>query len=226
MAYTKRRFVRRTGGRRRPCKKLNKCQVREVKSLIGRRVETKYIDCLNQVLTGIQNNGTIFSISNPSQGAGQAQRVGDSITIKKIVIRYSCVGYDPTNLMRVIVFKWLNDNAVSSPATGYIMDNGWLGQDTAPLADYNFNNIAGHDFVVCYDKLHTLSNNAAGAAPGSTVRAGKIVLTGKKLHKPKIEYNAGLTTGEGMYYLLVISDSGVAGHPKFNAAGRTTYIDA
>lgn len=227
MVYYKRRF-RKPVGRKKfyGRKKLTKPQIREVKSLITRKLEVKYIDCLNMTLTGIQNTGTITALTYPAQGISQAQRIGDGITIKSLRIRYTVVGYDSTNTLRIIVFKWMNDNAVYPPTVAAIVDNGWLVQDTAPLADFNFSGLKQRDFKICYNRIHTLPYGNTTSGPGNSVHVGYINLYGKKLHNGKLQFTTAAQTGVGIYYMLAISDSGIAGHPKVNYVGRMTYTDS
>lgn len=207
-------------------RKLNRRQKREVKQLIGRKLESKYIDAINVAYSGVTNAGTVVSMTYPSQGAGTAQRTGDSIDIRSLEIRYSFTGYDSTNVCRIIVFKWLNDSAVATPTPGYVVDASFLGADTAPHALYNLASIKQREIVICYDRIHALKNNNNAAIPGNDVVTGRILLTGKKLHRKKLTFGTGAVTGEGQYYVLVISDSAIAGHPKYNLAGRIVYTDA
>lgn len=207
-------------------KKLNKRQKNEVKRLIGMKLESKYIDALNVAYTGVTNAGSVVAMTYPSQGAGTAQRTGDSIDIRSIEIRYSFTGYDSSNVCRIIVFKWLNDSGVATPTAGYVVDSSWLGADTAPHALYNYTSIKQREIAICYDRVISLSNNNNAALPGNSVISGRILLTGKKLHKKKLTFTTGAVTGEGQYYVLVISDSAIVGHPKYNLAGRITYSDA
>lgn len=205
--------------------KLNQRQKRQVKSLIGRRIETKFVDALKSS-TGIVSSGTLFNLNVPSSGTGISGRIGDRVTVRRIDFAYQVIGYDTTNQVRVIIFKWQNDNSVYAPSTITILDPAYTSTADCPLAPYNWDNFHAKDFAVCYDKVHSLSFNNTTAAPGSqsiTVR-GRVY--GKKLHNKFMNLNTGAVTGDGIYYCLVVSDSGIAGHPKFNMISRMQYTDA
>lgn len=217
--YRSKRTVHRKGA------KLTYRQKRQVKQLIGRRLERKFIDTVS-TLTGVTSTGTLLTMSSPAQGAGQSQRVGDSITVKSIDLNYSVVGYDATNMVRVILFKWKNDDAAYAPSVSSILTAAQLVQDTAPFAQFNWDNMKSGDFRICYDRVHSLSYNNAAASPGSAVQAVRKKIVGKRLHGGLVELTAGTTTGEGVYFLLVISDSAAIGHPKFNYSVRIEYTDA
>lgn len=206
-------------------RKLNPRQKAEVKRLIGHQIEQKYIDLVSNY-AGIVNTGTITKIVMPVAGVYLGQRVGDQITVKSILFNYSVIGYDYTNMFRVLIIKWKNDDASAVPTVSSILNSGSLGADQAPLAGYNWDNWKAGDFRVCYDRLHALSQGNGVTSPGSTVHTVRKKLYGKKLHNGVVTLNTGAVTGEGCYYMVFITDSGVAGHPKVNYTCRTVYTDA
>jgi len=206
--------------------KLNRRQKREVKTLIGRNIEKKFVEGY-QTSVGIVSSGSIYNMNVPAQGDTIQSRTGDKITVTAIDLRYECIGYDTSNKMRVIVFKWMEDNASIAPNVSAILSSTYTGTVDAPLAPYNYNNQKQRDFMICYDKTHALSWNSGAAAPGNSNVVRHVRIVGKKLHSKAIEFNAGaVQTGEGIYYILAISDSGVAGHPKFAFLSRTIFTDA
>lgn len=204
-------------------RKLNRRQKKEVKNLIGRNIEKKQGDIVSG-LTGVTYSGTVTALAAPANGTAFNQRVGDRIHASMIELNYSVVGYDSTNLMRIIIFKWNNDDGQYSPISSSILQ--FISVDYAPLSTYNYDNFKAKDFTICYDKTHALSFNDNAAVPGSQVITVRTKLFGKRLGNKNINFNTGATTGEGKYYLLAISDSAVAGHPKLNYDIRLTYSDA
>lgn len=207
-------------------RRLNKRQKMQVKRIVGQHIENKFIDTAASTLTGYTNAGSIGLFTMPANGNTVSARVGDRIEVTKIELNYSCVGYDTTNLFRVIVFKWNNDDSVYAPSVQSILLLADLVQDTAPLARYNWDNMKAGDFNICYDAVHSLSWNNAAASPGSNVIAKRIVLVGKKLHKKRLTLNNGAITGDGRYGIILVTDSGVAGHPKANYTARIHFKDA
>lgn len=206
-------------------RKLNRRQKKEVKSLIGRNLEKKFVEGY-QTSTGITYGGTLLNMNAPATGTGASGRIGDRIKVSSIELMYECIGYDTTNKIRVIIFKWTNDNAVYAPNVTSILSNTYTSTVDAPLAPYNWDNMKAGDFQVCYDKIHALSWNDNAAIPGSQTIVQKVKLVGKRLHNKHMNLNTGAVTGEGMYYILAISDSAIAGHPKFSFISRLIYTDA
>lgn len=194
---------------------------------LGRQIETKYCDTTASALTGVTYTGALIPFSPPAAGTGVNQRVGDKVTVKELQLKYEVVGYDTTNLLRVLIFKWNNDDSVYSPGVGSVFGAGDLATGYAPLSRYNWDNLKGKDFEILYDECHALSFNNTTAAPGSECHVKSVRLFGRRLGSvPVIQLNSGAVTGKGNYYVLVISDSAVAGHPKVAYTMRMLYTDA
>lgn len=200
---------------------------REAAKVFAASVEKKYVDTVLTTLTGVTYAGTIGLFAMPAAGADVNSRVGDKIRVTGIDFKYTVVGYDTTNLLRVILFKWNNDDGSYAPTVANILGSADLSTQGAPLARLNWDNQQAKDFEILYDKCHALSFNNTTAAPGSAVEVAQVKLWGKGLGStPTIELNNGFTTGKGRYGVLYVSDSALAGHPKIAYTARIEFSDA
>lgn len=219
-------YLHGNAGRVRRYRKLNRKQKREVKTLIHNQIDKGYVDTTTLPTVGVTYSGSITKIDVPGQGDAINQRSKNRITVTSITGFVEAIGYDPSNLMRVIIFKWMNDTAGFPPALTDVLQATLIGTSAAPLSHYNYDNMRQSDFKICYDRLFSLGPNAAGAAPGDNVKSARIKLTGKKLHGGQVNLNNAAVTGEGIYYYILLSDSAVAGHPGCGVSLRLQYEDA
>lgn len=197
---------------------------REAQKVVARAGEEKYVDT-TATAGGVTYSGYLAEFTAPSGGATANTRVGDKITVKRIEFQYEVIGYDGTDVMRVIIFKWNNDDGSYAPTVTGILDSGVVGGTNAPIAPYTWDNFKAKDFEILYDQVHSLSWGAP-ATSGTEVQTHRVKLFGRGLgSSADIQLNAGATTGKGKYGVLVISDSAVAGHPKFAWHARLVFTD-
>lgn len=197
---------------------------REAQKVVARAGEEKYVDT-TATAGGVTYSGYLAEFTAPAGGATANTRVGDKITVKRIEFNYEVQGYDATNVMRVIVFKWNNDDGAYAPTVAGILDSGVVGGTNAPLAPYAWDNFKAGDFEILYDQQHSLSWGAPATA-GAEVQTHRVKLWGRGLgSSADIQLNAGAITGKGKYGVLVISDSSVSGHPKFAWHARLVFSD-
>jgi hypothetical protein len=207
-----RRTVRKNRGR-----KLNKKQMRQVKSLMTRNQEIKYLDA-NIAATSIPYTGVFWnSMTQVGQGINDHQRVGDRLTVKKLTIRASMVGQDATNQMRLIVFQWFPNTAVTTPVIGTILENP-LYQITSSI---NRTNEEGRLFKIMFDKTYTLVQNASNGSAFKTLK-----FYGRRIPRKIISYNPTATTGFNQFYFLAISDSVLPSDPSVAWSSRLDFTDA
>lgn len=197
---------------------------KEAAKVLSHALEEKYVDT-TATAGGVTYSGYLAEFTAPAGGATANTRVGDKITVKRIEFQYEVTGYDATNLMRVIIFKWNNDDGSYAPTITGILDAGVVGGTNAPIAPYTWDNFKAKDFEILYDTCHALSWGAP-ATSGAETQVHRVKLWGKGLgSSADIQLNAGATTGKGKYGVLVISDSSVAGHPKFAWHARLVFSD-
>lgn len=204
--------------------KLNTRQKKEVKRLIRGDEEVKFAD--SAFVQTITNTANISLIASPPQGSSQVQRVGDQIMIKKMRLALSFTGagaalgvVDQTNFVRVLLIKWSQNNNVTTPSIGDILQYvAVTGQ--AISSPYNNDSIDQGKVKICYDKVLTFTQS------GTQCRQVNTHIYGKRLHGGKLTFNNATTLGTGQYYLVTISDSGVAPSPALLGYLRYWYTDA
>lgn len=157
----------------------------------------------------ITTSGLVTNLCQPAQGDGNGERVGDKISMKKLLIRLSLVHQDPTNIIRVMVVKWFE---VGSPTVTSILQATSLNQNQ-PYAPINWNN--RHQFRILYD------NTFASSTYTNALLVEKIYL--KNLGQQ--QFQLGSTVPEqGSIYLIAVSDSPVSG-PTLNLVWSISYTD-
>lgn len=204
MVYYKRKYRPRRRYVKKPKAKtaVDKAQNRKL-SRITRMINTEdrwanYV--LN--LTSVDNVGTVYAISMPSQGDTYNARQGDSISWLSITGKVSAIHGDTTNLVRFIIFQWIPDNNIDAPSVLKIL------QTSSPMSMYVGTKNQRAKFRVLKDVLHNVS------AQGSPQTLHRVAISGSKMFATK--FNAAATTGKGIPYILVISDSGAATHPTIS----------
>lgn len=220
MPMRKRTFRKRTFKRKGA--KLNKRQKVEVKRLITAKEELKFSD--TNVAGGITTAITPVAMATPTQGNGAVQRVGDDINLRKISLRLNIRGggaalgvADQFNTVRLIIFRWSQNNAVTAPTQADVL------QYAAPLSytsPYNWDAQAQGKVKICYDRAFTFTQG------GTQTRVVLHEIFGKKLHGKVVKYNGGTQQGTNMFYYLVISDSTVIPNPSWDGYMRMVFSDS
>lgn len=195
-------------------KKLNKDQYKAVKTLISKqiskRAEKKYFNG-SYSLSSYDHNGTIRELTPIPQGDTDVTRDGDSLYLRSMRVNGELVLGDTTNIVRVIVFQWLETD---TPVPANILSSTYVGTSNAPLAPYH------HDsrrlFRILYDRKFVLNANR----PNALYDTGYL-----RIPKRKVSYIAGGTTGSNKLWVLLISDSGAVVHPTISVLSRATFND-
>lgn len=201
---------------------LNPRQQRQVKILIARQQELDYYDNgVNAssigVLATVQGG-----LSTPIQGDSDGERVGDKIQLKAFKFRFHLIGGDATNNVRVILFRWHQDNNVASPAAADVLQNPTGFPVTSAV---NHDRIKAGILHIMYDKTFALSNSTSGGGTPSCL-SREVNIYGKKLGRKGIEFNNAAITGNNHIYALFQSDSNAAPNPSITWYSRLTYTDA
>lgn len=232
-----RRYTKKRVTRRKP-KTLSKPQQRQV-AKIARRVDNQEKD-LKYIQYDFQTNisdswtGPANFLYYPVQGiagyvdyqdltAGQSQRLANEITIKSIQFNYTLYQGDDSNVVRMIIFQWMQQDISNFPIVGdIVMGTG----GTAPwLEPRNYQNKA--NYKILYDHTHNLS----AAAGNNSVITRHVQLAGKlKLKNLKASDNNtngfGATLIKGNIYYMFVSDSSVVSHPSITMKVRLLFTDA
>lgn len=201
-------------------KKLNKREISQVKRIVGLRTEDKYYDQIQDAISLVNTGLILGGLVIPVQGTGVKQRVGDSIMMKSLRVKYNIVAGDQNNAVRVMLVQWHDTNSINAPSLSKIAENTI---DNLPFFNYNYTNYSQNVFRVLYDKIHVVGTSGGGL-PYALTRT--IFLTGKKLGRKKIDFNPGVVTGDDQYYFIVAGDSGGVPHPNISYTSRAVYTDA
>lgn len=199
---------------RRPGSKLSVVQKKQVKRLITGVQEIKAI---NSTVNGSPDAaGVISRIQTPAQGDGLSERSGDQILLKALQFRLSVIGADTTNKIRIVIFRWSQDNSIGAnvpTVTGIL-------QNLDVMSFYNYTSYKNDRMTVLYDR--TVSTTFTDANQVIVLHT----LYGKKLGKKILEFNAASTLGTNQIYMLLISDSVAATHPSVTGFMQLRYTDS
>lgn len=203
-------YRRRGYRRRRPRgSKLTKKQKTQVKRLIGNSEELKAVD--STILTSVDASGSVILLAHPAQGDGVSFRNGDEIKLKKLIMSLNVVGADTTNICRFIIFRWSQNNNVTSPIVTDVL------QTLNAMSMYNYTSVNQGKVFIVYDRVLTFS------AYGTNDKLIKGSVWGRRLGKKILHFNAGTTNGTDQFYLLKITDSVAANHPGVAGYIRMEY---
>jgi len=191
-------------------------------SVISRKKgEAKSYDGI--ITATVNSAGSIYNLyandlagTEITQGVGEAQYLGDSVTPLYITIRGLFTHIDSTNALRVIVFQCLG-NTVPTVATLMQLGSGtYSGQDYSLLSPVKKN--TRRQFMILRDKLYT------SMAYTNAVKAFKIKIPMYSLQDTEFQDAAGLV-GTGGIYMYVQSDSVAVPNPDIRVVHRITYSD-
>lgn len=160
----------------------------------------------------IDFSGQIDNLTQIPQGDTDLTRDGDQVRLTSFQLRANIRVGDNTNTIRLIVFRWNDNNAVVVPAPADLITAISTGE--APLGAYQQDNVRSRRFNVLFDRLYSVDANNP-----------QVVLKIKKRMSSTINFNGGGTGGRGHIYFMYISDSGAATHPTINYAYKFVFID-
>jgi len=151
---------------------------------------------------------TFNKVSTVGPGTGNAQRIGNKIHAKHISLRGTIILADTSNVVRVILFKWLMNDGSDAPGAAEI-----LTETTDPQS--NLVPLKPSRFKVLKDQVFHLDT-------------AHIVRT--FIWKIKLEYDLtfdpSTNTGIGQLYYLILSDSGAVPNPAYDINTQLVYVDS
>lgn len=214
------KFKRVARRRRKPnvSKTVKKFVNNKINKKLDLALEDKHID-YNGILTVGWNGpaGNLIRLTNIAVGTADGQRIGDSITIKNINIKYAFVSSATLEHVRIIIFQWAS---YQYPIAGLNVLSVF-NQPYTPESQYNFQDKNGKLLKVLYDKRHVVSPSGDGTSLGGTIL--------KKYIKHKIQYQPGTTTemtDSIWMYVVSSQDNTVFPLPAYVYSIRVTYEDA
>lgn len=192
-------------------KQLNRAEKKEVRDIARKAIKNMAeihfhaSDYYNTVST----SGYVQDLSIITQtSTGDQNRIGDSITLTSMEVRYDWEVADTTNRVRLILFRWNDDGA---PGVNDIL----LNTVSVPRCYASYNKDSRSKFNILYDKVMVVGQGSG--TDNVKYREFKRKLTGK------INYSSGGTSGVKHVYLMAISDS-LTGNPTLAFYSRLNYL--
>jgi len=133
------------------------------------------------------------------------------VKLIKFEFRGSVAFADTTNVLRLIIFRWNQDDSSAAPSSV-----GDIFQSVSPYSPYNRDNERAHKFDIVVDHLFGVANVGPGIE--------NLVLI--KQMKSAIAFQATATTGTGHLYYAVLSDSSGVPHVGLQFITRVYYTDS
>lgn len=166
----------------------------------------------------VSTSGTMVNLlSSLARGDGiLGEFQGGRITPRGIQFRMTFTSADSTNVMRVMVFQWMDS---SIPVVA-----GILQASTNCLSAVSITNRALIN--VLYDRVYTVSSYDGGTSNSYclTFPQEQQYIKGKRMFP--VEFASGtVAVQKGGLYCLLISDSSAISHPSVSFYFRTTFTD-
>lgn len=191
---------------------LTPAQKREVKKLVSHVPELKWADLGLNAIT-VSNAPLVNALSLIPQGQSSSQRIGDSVHIDHLSIRYRVRYGDSNQYIRVIIFQW---HPSSTPTAADILANGVSGGiDNTSFYQQNTKQLYSIIHDAEYDILQ--AGDSFAHSYHADLRRG--------FQKTMVASNTAGTTSTNKIYSLLWSDSSVVPHPDIILNLRTFYRD-
>lgn len=169
------------------------------------------------------NDLVLARIDMPAQGDSISDRDGDKIFVDWIKIRgvLTKQADDGTSHVRIVVFRWFMDDAVSVPVIGDVLDTAGWGAALAEIAPYSQQLSKDERFQVLADKTVRLDQQ-----PGASV----LTIRNFKLHirlNAVFNFNAAAITGNGNVYMMAVTNQAAAARvgPLITCKSTTRFRD-
>lgn len=181
-------------------------EVRRAMMRMKSNQELKFYDTAANTVS-VSTSGVVLLATNIAVGTAQTQRIGQKVTVKSHLLRYTLTAADSTQSVRVVIARYMdNGNPTIADLLQDTVTNPWL----SPL-----DRDKGHRFSVLFDKMHAL-----GTYTDANI-CEKVYLSGNW----DVHWNASAVNEKGGLYIFVISDSGVASHPSIDYSSRVRFVD-
>lgn len=184
----------------------------EIRKLIN--IEEKILEVV-QGSTAFNTTGTIWSVSTVAQGTDYTERVGNSIKMQKIIVRWRVFknGSATSSMVRVILFRDL-DGYGTAPTTADVLQT--VGGATAPLTPVDFLN--RKRFAIIHDEMVDINStgDSSYSQTWSAPHEGHILYLGTTA--------AAASNGKGSVYMLAVSDE-ATNTPTIAFSSRIVFTD-
>jgi len=188
-------------------------QKNKIKNIVRSEIiglkQLKWFDVYSGVTTST-NVPTFIDVTSIAIGVNVSQRVGAEILMRSLRISGSWVVGDPTQLARLVVFKWFPSNSSDVPSASElttatssdIVIGGWLQYKPSR-------------FQILHDQLFKMDTLAHPIKDFDfTVRINS-----------KLDYDTGSTTGRNHIYFMYVTDSGIVPNPSIRYTYQVVFND-
>jgi len=150
--------------------------------------------------------------SGVGQGVAVYQRIGQSINVSKISLRMIMTLADATQVIRVMIFRWLVSDTSDAPSTSEILDTigGTCIDVLAQPLPYKPSR-----FAMLWDRTYTFATNWQ---PVQHIEHDVKLNT-------LVQYDVGVSTGKNHVYIAFASDSVAIAHPSVVYSASVHYHD-
>lgn len=196
--------------------KLNKTQEIQVRRLISKQAETKtwVKGALSQSASLVH---VITSVTDISLGQTDNTRIGNHVHMKNLNGRVTILNADATNVIRVIIFKWKENDTFNVPTAAQVLANGPSG---GPDVYSTYNRDSPGNYTIIKDFFFVGNGNSA-ASNLIQKKEFKVKLSGKTQF-----YSDVGTSGTNKYYIMYQSDSAAVNHPTVSYNLEFDYTDS
>lgn len=171
-------------------------------------------DILNPSAVG--GGSPLLCLSNVPTGDDNYQRVGLKIKPTRLQFRYKLAGGDDFNVVRVIIFMFMNSDFGNTPTYETILQNL---TPNATLQPYRRG--GKYKYKILYDTTHVLVKDTFNYH----ITRNANMFAKDWNHKDIMYSEAGSTSGTNNIWLAVLSDSNFTTHPKISFVSRLNYRD-
>lgn len=199
-----------------PLPPLNATQKRQVQRIIKNNLERKYF-LSGFPAASVSNTMTLTSCQNIAQSDDNDGRIGNEVRLVQVKLRLDCTLVDSTNIVRVILFKWRENDQFNAPTAAQLFG---LGPSGGIDANSFPNDEHSQTFMILWDKTFI----GSGGSSADTLRqfaTKTIPLAGKSQY-----YSGATVTGTNKIYIAYISDSSAVSHPSLTWWCEVAYTDS
>jgi len=210
-AFNNRPFRKKGKGKKKSLQKQVNALKRDLKSL---EPEVKTF-CREESTVRVSTAGVTRDLTLIPEGTDSAERIGTSVTLKSLVVRYRLLVADSTNMVRLIVVRYKGSGSDVS-LSDFPDETGVAG--LGPLGCW-MTLLKEKFHTVLYDELINLGTDAADQALG-VIRVN--------LHRGKTNWDpaeSATVPEEGGIMMFARSDSGAATHPDISYISQLNYFD-
>ena len=195
--------------------KLNKTQEIQVKRMLASREENKTFvaGALSAAATLVP---VLTSLANIPLGQTDNTRIGNHVHLKSFKGRFTVTAGDATQLTRVILFKWKENDSFNPPTAAQILANGPSG-GVDVYSTYNTESPGNYQILKDY-----FLTGSAGTS--SNILIVKRELNIKLSGKAQFWSDVG-TAGTNKIYIMYQSDSAAVPNPTISYNFEIAYGD-